>query len=75
MDKSGNYYVDLVQEGGGVLGIALVGYTYILEQMEKTKAARGPLERFELAQLELAAVIWGVTRDDRALVRDPSGRG
>lgn len=31
-DKQGNQYVDLVQEGGGVLGIALVGYTYILEK-------------------------------------------
>lgn len=30
-DGQGNQYVDLVQEGGGVLGIALVGYTYILE--------------------------------------------
>ncbi|HYD21000.1 MAG TPA: patatin-like phospholipase family protein, partial [Flavipsychrobacter sp.] len=25
-------YVDLVQKGGGVLGVALVGYTYILEE-------------------------------------------
>lgn len=32
IDKKGNQYVDLVQEGGGVLGIALVGYTYILEK-------------------------------------------
>lgn len=32
-DDLGNQYVDLVQEGGGVLGIALVGYTYILEKM------------------------------------------
>jgi NTE family protein len=31
-DGQGNQYVDLVQEGGGVLGIALVGYTYILER-------------------------------------------
>lgn len=31
-DEDGNQYIDLVQEGGGVLGIALVGYTYILEQ-------------------------------------------
>jgi NTE family protein len=31
-DKQGNQYVDLVQEGGGVLGIALTGYTYILEK-------------------------------------------
>lgn len=32
VDDKGNQYVDLVQEGGGVLGIALVGYTYIMEQ-------------------------------------------
>ncbi len=31
IDEEGNQYVDLVQEGGGVLGIALVGYTSILE--------------------------------------------
>jgi NTE family protein len=31
-DIDGNQYVDLVQEGGGVLGIALVGYTYVLEK-------------------------------------------
>ena len=32
VDKEGNQYVDLVQEGGGVLGIALLGYTYVLEE-------------------------------------------
>lgn len=32
-DKEGNQYVDLVQEGGGVWGVALVGYTYVLEQV------------------------------------------
>ena len=32
VDSEGNQYVDLVQEGGGVLGIALVGYTYIMEK-------------------------------------------
>lgn len=32
-DEAGNQYVDLVQEGGGVLGVALVGYTYILESV------------------------------------------
>jgi NTE family protein len=31
-DAEGHQYVDLVQEGGGVLGIALVGYSYVLEQ-------------------------------------------
>lgn len=30
-DAAGHQYVDLVQEGGGVLGIGLVGYTYVLE--------------------------------------------
>jgi NTE family protein len=31
-DRAGNQYIDLVQEGGGVLGIALAGYTWILEK-------------------------------------------
>lgn len=33
VDDQGHQYVDCVMEGGGVLGIALVGYTYILEQV------------------------------------------
>ena len=33
LDEEGNQYVNLVQKGGGVLGVALVGYTYILEKM------------------------------------------
>ena len=32
IDDDGNQYVDFVMEGGGVLGIALTGYTYVLEQ-------------------------------------------
>lgn len=32
IDDEGHQYVDLVMEGGGVLGIALVGYTYVLEK-------------------------------------------
>lgn len=32
IDEHGHQYVDLVMEGGGVLGIALTGYTYVLEQ-------------------------------------------
>lgn len=32
IDAQGNQYVNLVQKGGGVLGVALVGYTYVLEQ-------------------------------------------
>lgn len=33
VDGAGYQYVDLVQEGGGVLGVALLGYAYVLEQM------------------------------------------
>jgi NTE family protein len=33
LDENGNQYVDLVMEGGGMLGIALVGYTWALEEM------------------------------------------
>lgn len=32
IDGENHQYVDLVMEGGGVLGIALTGYTYVLEQ-------------------------------------------
>jgi NTE family protein len=33
VDDEDNQYVDLVMEGGGVLGVALIGYTYVLEEM------------------------------------------
>jgi len=33
IDDQNHQYVDLVQEGGGTLGIALLGYVYVLEQM------------------------------------------
>jgi len=33
VDAAGHQYVDLVMEGGGLLGIALVGYTWALEQL------------------------------------------
>ena len=33
VDDAGNQYVDLVLEGGGTLGMALLGYIYTLEQM------------------------------------------
>ena len=33
LDGNNHQYVNLVQKGGGVLGVALVGYTYILEKM------------------------------------------
>lgn len=33
VDGDGHQYVDLVMEGGGVLGVALVGYTWVLEEV------------------------------------------
>lgn len=33
VDDSGHQYVDLVMEGGGMLGIALIGFVYVLEQV------------------------------------------
>ncbi|NCA86304.1 MAG: hypothetical protein EOM83_12140 [Clostridia bacterium] len=33
IDDEGHQYVELVMEGGGVLGVALIGYNYVLEQM------------------------------------------
>jgi NTE family protein len=33
VDDQGHQYVDLVQEGGGVLGIALLGYIHVLESV------------------------------------------
>lgn len=32
-DSKGNQYVDLVQEGGGVWGVALLGFTYVMEEV------------------------------------------
>ncbi len=32
VDSDGHQYVDLVQEGGGLFGVALVGYTYLMER-------------------------------------------
>ncbi len=48
--------------------------SFILEVAQERRDARGPLEQFDLAQLELKAVLWG-TEAPRALVADPSGRG
>ena len=33
IDNNNNQYIELVQEGGGVPGVALIGYTYVLEQI------------------------------------------
>ena len=40
----------------------------------QTAATATPLERFDLSQLSVSAVIWG-NESPRALVNDPSGKG
>ena len=48
--------------------------SFIFMTAETSRDARGPLEQFDLAQLEVVAVVWGTQRP-RAVVTDPSGRG
>ncbi len=33
LDNEGHQYVDLVQQGGGVWGVSLIGFVYVLEQV------------------------------------------
>jgi Tfp pilus assembly protein PilP len=49
--------------------------SFVWEYMKREfadSASRGPLEQYDLAQLELVGVVWDVGRA-RALVQDPSG--
>jgi type IV pilus assembly protein PilP len=41
---------------------------------EGEEDSTSPLERFDLSQLELSAIIWGIDAP-RALITDPSGKG
>jgi type IV pilus assembly protein PilP len=47
-----------------------------IAQMKQAKvgAATTPLERFDVSQLRVTAVIWGTERP-RAIVKDPTGKG
>lgn len=56
VDAEGHQYVDLVQEGGGVLGIALLGYTYVLEQIGIRFFSLGGTSAGAINTLLLAAV-------------------
>lgn len=48
--------------------------SFIKREIELGPAITTPLERFDLSQLEVTAIIWGTERR-RALVRDPAGKG
>jgi type IV pilus assembly protein PilP len=48
-------------------------YRWDRQQDSADESTRGPLEQFELEQLQVTAVVWD-TNKPRALVSDPSGR-
>ena len=48
--------------------------SFVLEEAKRKGGERGPLEQFELGQIQLQAIVWG-TDKPRALVTDPQGRG
>ncbi len=56
VDDEGNQYVDLVMEGGGVLGIALLGYFYVLERMGLRFLSIGGTSAGSITALLLAAL-------------------
>ncbi len=56
IDQTGHQYVDLVQEGGGILGIALVGYIYVLEEMGIRFLNLGGASAGSISTLFLAAI-------------------
>jgi NTE family protein len=55
-DADGNQYVDLVMEGGGVLGVGLVGFTWALEQMGVRFVSVGGTSAGSINALLLGAV-------------------
>ncbi|MCX9157402.1 patatin-like phospholipase family protein [Niveibacterium sp. 24ML] len=56
IDDAGHQYVDLVMEGGGVLGVALLGYVYVLEQAGLRFSGLGGASAGSITALALAAL-------------------
>lgn len=55
IDSEGNQYVDLVLEGGGTLGVALLGYLYVLEECGIRFARIGGTSAGSIVSLLMAA--------------------
>jgi len=75
IDVNGRQYVDLVQEGGGVHGIALAGYTYILECMGMSFAkmagtSAGSINTLLLSAVSTKSEIQFLQRDYEKYVRE-----
>lgn len=56
VDDEGNQYIDFVMEGGGVLGISLLGYAYALEQAGIRMLGLGGTSAGSIVALILAAL-------------------
>ncbi|HTE08541.1 MAG TPA: patatin-like phospholipase family protein, partial [Flavitalea sp.] len=67
-DRFGKQYVDLVQEGGGVHGVALAGYTYVLEKMGISFMKMAGTSAGSINTLLLNAVY---TREEAAFLNKP----
>lgn len=55
IDEAGNQYIDIVMEGGGVLGVALIGYLYTLEEAGIRFGSIGGTSAGSIAAMLLAA--------------------
>lgn len=69
IDDEGHQYVDLVLEGGGMLGLALAGYAYVLEQAGLRFAGIGGTSAGSVTALLLAASGPPVAARVEAIVR------
>lgn len=70
VDDEERQYVDLVMEGGGMLGIALVGYTYVLEEMGVRFLGIGGTSAGSINAMLLAALGAPAERKSPALLRE-----
>lgn len=69
IDGRGHQYVDLVLEGGGVLGIALVGYLYALERVGIRFLQIGGTSAGSIVALLLAALGTPAEAKSREIIR------
>jgi NTE family protein len=68
IDAEGHQYIDYVMEGGGVLGVALLGYTYLLEQVGIRFLGIGGTSAGSIAALMLAAAdVPALARSDKLI--------
>lgn len=72
-DDGGHQYVDLVMEGGGVLGVALVGYCYAMEQVGVRFRSIAGTSAGAINALFMQAVSQPGFRKSNAMIREIAG--